>query len=143
MDGSGSVHSVFERPLAVEFAKKTVTAFADLNLFNNGGTASFVEFAESTSEGGTFTSQEEFDDLVDVAPLLSDRDYTNVVAGIIAGQELLGTPSPGTTSFMVVITDGAARDPAGEVEDPTVRCGFDASERVGYDPSARSKPMKR
>ncbi|CAN0434186.1 unnamed protein product, partial [Hapterophycus canaliculatus] len=107
MDDSGSVDDS-ERQFAIQFAKDTVSAFASLNLFDNGGTASFAQFAVSASEGSTFTSQEAFDDYVDAAPRLTDYSATNVIGGIAKGRALLDSSSPGNTSFMVVITDGAA-----------------------------------
>lgn len=139
MDGSGSVN-IYERPYAIEFAIDTVSAFAELNLFQNGGTASYVEFATDVTEGHTFTSQDDFDEHVEDAPRMADTDYTNIIDGIAKGQEVLPTSFPGTTSIMVVITDGAGTTRnKGDPTDPTVRFGVDASRARRNCPLARPR----
>lgn len=124
MDASRSVDHD-ERPFAVKFAIDTVSAFAELNLFKNGGTASYAEFATDVSDGRTFTSQDEFDEYVEGTPRMADNRSTNIIGGIAKGQELLLTSSVGTTSLMVVITDGKATTlTQGGATDPTVRSAF-------------------
>lgn len=86
------------------FAKDTVAAFADENLFVNDGTASFVQFASRANPGGTFSSQADFDAFVDAEE--QKRSGTNIASGIVAGQALLDAAPEAPTSFMVVTTDG-------------------------------------
>lgn len=64
LDGSGSIASA-DWLLEKDFAKNTVAAFANRNLFDNGGTASYVQFSSSVESFGTFPSQSEFDAFVD------------------------------------------------------------------------------
>lgn len=102
LDGSTSILSA-EWPQEKDFAKDAVVAFADRNLFDNGGSASYVQFSSVVQSYGTFTSLEDYEDFV-------DEDFqvvggTNIAAGIQTGQELL-IASPSTASFMIVITDG-------------------------------------
>ena len=107
IDASGSV-STADWELSKEFAKNTVSSFAEQNLFANGGSASFAQFSSSASEGGTFYSVEDFNAFVD-----ADTKYsggTDIIDGIAKGRELLNA-SPTTTSFMIVTTDGAAASP--------------------------------
>ena len=115
IDGSGSIgYEDFE--LAKEFAKDTVAAFADKNLFENNGTASFVQFSDSADSGGPFFSQEDFDSYVDLQQQLNSS--TIIPAGIEAGRGLLADAPEATATFMVVMTDGTIETG----QDPTVRC---------------------
>ncbi|CAM9665240.1 unnamed protein product, partial [Scytosiphon promiscuus] len=77
VDSSDSVNDKRERNQSIEFAKDTVSAFADLNLFENGGTASFAQFSNSVSDGRTFTSQDEFNTFVDNTPRLNGGTRIN------------------------------------------------------------------
>lgn len=108
VDGSGSI-TADNFLLSKDFAKNTVAAFAEENLFVNGGTASFVQFSSSANPGGTFSSQADFDAFVDAEEQISSG--TNIANGIIAGQELLNAAADTSTSFMVVTTDGVGGDP--------------------------------
>ena len=51
--------------LAKNFAKQTVAAFADKNLFVNGGEASYVQYSNNVVSSATFNSVEDFDEFVD------------------------------------------------------------------------------
>ncbi|CAM9889925.1 unnamed protein product, partial [Scytosiphon promiscuus] len=113
IDSSGTVDDT-ERDQSIEFAKNTVAAFADLNLFENGGTASFAQFASLASEGGTFATQTAFNTFVETTPRIGGG--TNIDDGIARGRELLPAPSSGSTSFMVVITDGRGSTYLGEAD---------------------------
>lgn len=64
VDGSPSLEPE-EFDLAQQFAKDTVEAFARRNIFDNGGTASYVQFSGTTYDEGTFDSPESFDAHVD------------------------------------------------------------------------------
>ena len=86
-----------------EFAKSLVAAFADRNLFENGGTASYVQFHSVVQSFGSFTSLEEFNDFV-------DRDEkgiggTNIDVGMAKANSLLAA-NASTATYMFVITDG-------------------------------------
>lgn len=110
VDGSGSILGDSQEDedndwlASKNFAKDTVAAFADENLFVNGGTASFVQFAGSVNPGGTFSSQADFDAFVDAEEQMGTS--TAIPLGIDAGQELLDAAPEASTSFMVVTTDG-------------------------------------
>ena len=65
--------------LEQQFAKDTVAAFASRNIFDNGGTASYVQFSSSTSDEGTFNSTESFDEHVD--SVIQYEWYTNIAGG--------------------------------------------------------------
>lgn len=110
VDGSGSIPGDSQDDenndwlASKNFAKDTVAAFADENLFVNGGTASFVQFAGSVNPGGTFSSQADFDAFVDAEEQMGTS--TSISLGIDAGQELLDAAPEASTSFMVVTTDG-------------------------------------
>ena len=86
-----------------------MAAFADLNLFENGGTASYAQFAWSAS-GSTFTSQSDFDNHVDTFERIGG--FTRIDLGIAEGRRLLADAPEATASFMVVITDGNGGDPS-------------------------------
>lgn len=49
-----------EWELELKFAIDTVEAFAKRGIFENGGTASYVQFAASATNEGTFNSTESF-----------------------------------------------------------------------------------
>ncbi|CAB1109109.1 unnamed protein product [Ectocarpus sp. CCAP 1310/34] len=102
VDGSGSIVSS-DWILEQQFAKDTVAAFARRNIFDNGGTASYVQFSTSTYDEGTFTSTESFDEHVD--SVIQWGGDTDIADGIIAGRALLNE-NPASFSFMVLITDG-------------------------------------
>eukprot|EP00903_Cladosiphon_okamuranus_P012913 g12056.t1 len=74
-------------------------------MFENGGTASFVQFDRGfDSGGGPFSSLEDFNNFVDQQSQL--RDGTNIPQGIEEGQELLDAAPETTRAFMIVMTDG-------------------------------------
>lgn len=134
IDGSGSVQSS-NFDLSKEFAKDTVEAFALENLFVNGGTASFSQFALDVTDGGTFGSQADFDAAVDAEDYL-DGSWTNIAAGVAKGRELLAAAPPATASFMIVMTDGDFNNPGlDSLSDPTVGhdlgCGMTIQESAG------------
>ena len=102
LDGSGSVNKA-EFKLEQGFAKDTVAAFADRNLFDNGGTASYVQYAKRLASSDTFGSASDFNDFVDADKQAEGGTTTSV--GINEGTRLLGI-NPASASFMIVITDG-------------------------------------
>lgn len=91
-----------------DFAKDTVAAFADRNLFENGGTASFAQFSHYVDPGETFSSQQGFDDHVDSLSRISGS--TAIALGIAEGRRLLANAPGAIASFMVVMTDGRNDD---------------------------------
>lgn len=103
IDGSESI-GVDNFEVAKEFAKDTVAAFADKNLFENGGTASFVQFSDSAESGGPFFSQEAYDYYVDRQEHINGS--TDIASGIEAGRERLALAPEATVAFMVIMTDG-------------------------------------
>eukprot|EP00752_Nemacystus_decipiens_P018573 g16652.t1 len=111
VDASGTVDDL-ELADSIDFAKATVAAFAEQNLFENGGTASYAQFASSAQEGATFTSQLDFDNHVDTLNRISGG--TRIDLGVAEGRRLLAAAPEATASFMVVITDGDGGDPADE-----------------------------
>lgn len=120
LDASSSIKNesgIDEWALEVEFAKDVVAAFAERNLFENGGTASYVQFSNSAMNPATLTSKVDFDTYVDETPRgLSSG--TDIADGIAAGRELLNA-SPSSAAFMVVVTDGDVTngpDPFDEAE---------------------------
>lgn len=64
MDGSLSI-AEDEFVLEQQFAKDTVEAFAKREIFEKGGTASYVQFSGTTYDEGTFDSSERFNAHVD------------------------------------------------------------------------------
>lgn len=108
LDGSFSLHPA-DIVLEQGFAKEVVAAFAERNLFENGGTASYVEYSILVAPGthlfgaGTFLSAEDFNNFVDFDGQ-SGGGTTNSI-GIDEGRESLAA-NPATASFMVVITGG-------------------------------------
>lgn len=64
VDGSGSIPPD-DWILQQQFAKDTVEAFARQDIFDNGGTASYVQFGDTTYDEGTFDSAETFNAHVD------------------------------------------------------------------------------
>ncbi|CAM9382994.1 unnamed protein product, partial [Hapterophycus canaliculatus] len=111
IDGSSSVNAA-GFALSKEFAKDAVDAFADENLFVNGGTASFAQFSSSATAGGTFDSQATFDTFVDAKTQIFGS--TNIANGVARGRELLAAAPPSTSDFMIVITDGNGGDPSAD-----------------------------
>ena len=106
LDGSGSVGSDdFE--IEQEFAKNLTAAFAESNLFANGGSASYVQFTSyvDASDTGTFYSLAGFNDFVDANEY--NGGFTNIDAGINAARALLNNAPNASASFMFVLTDGA------------------------------------
>ncbi|CAM9329857.1 unnamed protein product [Ectocarpus sp. 8 AP-2014] len=92
-----------EWELELKFAIDTVEAFAKRGIFENGGTASYVQFARSATNEGTFNSTESFNAHV---PTDYQGSYgTDIVDGIVAGTALLRS-TPASFGFMVLITDG-------------------------------------
>lgn len=112
-DGSASL-SPDNFIISKELAKGTVAFFADENLFENGETASFVQFSSTVSYGGPFSSQEDFNTAIDAEIQLSN--HTDIVAGMTRGVELLEDAPIAAGLFMVVVTDYVEPD-----YDPTVR----------------------
>lgn len=109
IDGSGSVPGEgFIKSL--DFAKSLAARFGAENLFSNGGSASFTQFSSTASAGGTFQTQEAFNNHVDGVTQMGGG--TDIPAAIARGRELLANaPNTGTASFMIVITDGNGGDP--------------------------------
>lgn len=126
VDGSGSIAGDSQSEdedndwlASKNFAKDTVAAFADENLFVNGGTASFVQFSRSVNPGGPFSSQADFDAFVDAEGQLGSS--TRIPLGIVEGQELLDAAPEASMSFMVVTTDGRSTPVTGDALDTLVR----------------------
>lgn len=78
VDGSPSVEPD-EFVLAQQFAKDTVEAFGRRNIFDNGGTASYVQFSGTTYDEGTFDSPESFSAHVDT--VVQTGSGTDIVEG--------------------------------------------------------------
>lgn len=78
VDGSGSV-STNDFTQAQQFAKDTVAAFSGRSLFENGGTASYVQFSSAPLDMGTFFSEEDFNAHVDLVTQYNGS--TDVVNG--------------------------------------------------------------
>lgn len=62
-----------------KFAKDAVAAFASLNVFENGGTASYVQFTSLPLDMGTFASEEAFNTHLD--SLTQFEGGTDIVNG--------------------------------------------------------------
>lgn len=128
LDGSGSIEKddgdlIDKWELSKAFAKDTVEAFAEENIFENGGTVSFTQFSDVIPEtgGGTFFSKEAVDDALTSETL--DGGGTDLTLGIMTGSGLLAQAPPASASFMVFLTDGQdGGDPT--VRAGTVRCGM-------------------
>lgn len=116
VDGSGSISDYFfstessnsiywsEWRKEKEFAKSIVIAFSERNLFENGGTASYVQFSSSVISSASFTTLEDFIDFVDEDEHGSGG--TNIDVGMAEANKLLAE-NPSTATYMFVITDGA------------------------------------
>lgn len=138
LDGSGSINST-NWVLEKRFAKDVVAAFAERNLFENGGTASYVQFDWSLESSGTFYSLESFNSFVDGD--VQGKFGTTISIGIAEGRRLLNA-NDSSASFMIVITDGndTSSDPsAAPAEADTARAdgitifavGIGTFEKVG------------
>eukprot|EP00752_Nemacystus_decipiens_P006426 g5789.t1 len=112
VDGSPSVEPE-EFVLAQEFAKDTVEAFGRRNIFENGGTASYVQFSGSTSYEGTFDSPESFNAHVDT--VIQTGSGTDIAEGLLVGVELLKA-NASSFGFVVLVTDGEANSGGDPVE---------------------------
>ena len=108
VDGSRSV-SAADFALEQDFAMDAVNAFADRNLFDNGGTASYVQYSTALVSSGMFDSALLFNDFVDADT--QSRGGTTTSVGIDEGTRLLGI-NPASASFMIVITDGQSSSTA-------------------------------
>lgn len=108
LDGSFSL-SPANITLEQGFAKDVVAAFAERNIFENGGTASYVQYSIRVAPGthlfgsGTFLSADDFNDFVDFEGQPGGRTTNSI--GIDEGREFLAA-NPGSASFMIVITGG-------------------------------------
>ena len=102
LDGSSSV---LPSDFALEqgFAMDAVAAFADRNLFDNGGMASYVQYAKHLASSASFDSPQDFNEFVGTD--MQARGGTTTSIGIKEGTRLLGD-NPASASFMIVITDG-------------------------------------
>ena len=108
LDGSSSINST-EFALEQGFAKDIVAAFAERNLFDNGGTASYVQFSGSLISSETFSTAQDFNDFADADAQAESGTVTSF--GIKEGTRLLGL-NPASASFMIVITDGQSNSMA-------------------------------
>lgn len=111
LDGSSSIDGA-DFVLEQQFAVDTVTAFATRSLFDNGGMASYVQYASSLVASGMFDSVEGFTDFSDADVQSGGVTMTNL--GIDEGTALLGA-TDATAAFMIVITDGGSTDPAATI----------------------------
>jgi len=102
VDGS-SGSSPAEFDLQKSFAQSAVASFAERNLFENGGTASYVQAGDTVASDGTFASQEAFDAFV-ADDEFSEGSAFNANEGISKAQELLSA-SPSAAALMIVVTD--------------------------------------
>eukprot|EP00903_Cladosiphon_okamuranus_P021518 g19782.t1 len=106
VDGSGSIYPEdWEKEQT--FAKQAVAAFARRNIFENGGSASYVQFTSLPLDMGTFYSEEDFDAHVD--DVVQFGGGTDIVNGIQGGAELMDA-SPASFNIMILITDGQHSD---------------------------------
>lgn len=101
LTGSGGI-STSDFLLEQGFAMDAVSAFADRNLFDNGGAASYVQYSSRVAASDTFDTAQDFNDFV-AADRKAGRG-TVTSAGIDEGTRLLAV-NPASASFMVVITD--------------------------------------
>ena len=106
VDGSQSIEAD-DFVLEKNFTKQTVAAFAEKNLFVNGGEASYVQYSSSVVTSATFNSVADFNEFVDADP--QARASTRTAEGIEEGTEVLLT-NPASALFMIVITDGESQD---------------------------------
>ena len=111
LDGSGSINAD-DFLLEQAFAIDAVNAFADRNLFDNGGTASYVQYAAVLVSSDTFDSAQSFNDFVNADNQMGGG--TNTFVGINEGTRLLGL-NPATASFIIVITDGQSSSTANTI----------------------------
>lgn len=108
LDGSFSLDPA-EIALEEAFAKNVVAAFAERNLFENGGIASYAEYSILVAPGthifaaGTFLSAQDFNDYVDFDGQSGGGTTTSI--GIDESREVLAANSA-SASFMIVITGG-------------------------------------
>eukprot|EP00903_Cladosiphon_okamuranus_P013604 g12670.t1 len=114
VDGS-SGPSPAEFDLQKSFARDAAASFAEKNLFENGGTASYVQADDTVVSDGAFTSLEAFDAFV-AGDAFSEGSAFNAKEGISKAQELLrASPSAAAAAFMLVVTDEDC-DPGSEAE---------------------------
>lgn len=139
LDGSGSISSE-NWELEKDFAKDVVSAFTEKDLFENGGTASYVQFDSYAHSSGSFTSQEEFNDFVDAD--LQSQGGTEISAGIAKGQQLLSLNDSGG-AVMVVITDGDSYLAYAEAEADAARAEGTNIFAVGVGRSFPSSDLKK
>lgn len=108
MDGSRKTdasNSTWE--LEKDFAKSTVAAFEDKNLFVNGGSASYVQSSLNAldTNSGTFHSLEEFESHADAVDFVRERSSIHV--GIEQARSLLSAAPPASAAFLIIIVNAA------------------------------------
>lgn len=104
VDGSYSI-SPNDWEKVKELATNTTAAFASRNLFENGGTASYIQFNHGIVSNGTFTDLQSFNVFVDTDVL--PGGFTDIEIGILEGMRLLRAAPPSSAAYMIVMTDGA------------------------------------
>eukprot|EP00903_Cladosiphon_okamuranus_P014706 g13628.t1 len=122
VDGSKSIDPD-DWILEQQFAKDTVGAFAKRNIFENGGTASYVQFGDSTYDEGTFDSVETFNSHVDAVNQSyyqpGGRLGTRIGASLSVCAALMNA-NDSSFGFVILVTDGesfpASDDPISTAE---------------------------
>ncbi|CAM9945666.1 unnamed protein product [Ascophyllum nodosum] len=106
LDGSDSVGSA-NFLVQREFAKNIIAAFAERNLFANGGTASYVQYSSfvDASDTGTFFSLKDFNNFVDNNQF-NGGGTDDIDGGITAARYLLNAAPPASVAIMIVLTVG-------------------------------------
>eukprot|EP00904_Undaria_pinnatifida_P009086 jgi/Undpi1/5307/HiC_scaffold_2.g00588.m1 len=106
VDGSQSIEAD-DFVLEKNFTKQTVAAFAEKNLFVNGGEASYVQYSSSVVTSATFNSVADFNEFVDADP--QARSSTRTAEGIEEGTEVLLTNPASAFQDEPIIAADAAR----------------------------------
>lgn len=95
---------ISDRPLSISAVMSSCLVV--FIVADNGGMASFAQFADAATNGGTFDNMADFDDHVDNVPrTLGGRAEANISGGLAKGRELLNAFSS-TASFLILVTDG-------------------------------------
>ena len=102
VDGSLSI-AADEFVLEQQFAKDTVEAFASRELFEKGGTASYVQFSGTTYDEGTFNSSQSFNAHVD--SVVQTGVGTDIVEGTRPLQRLTVELVPLSTTYLTPESD--------------------------------------
>lgn len=113
VDGSGSIVAA-DWETEKEFAKKIVDTFDKQGIFENGGSASYVQFSSGLISWNTATSVQDFNHFVDGDIQAIGSTYAS--SGIEKAQELLDADTA-SAKYMVVVTDGQSMGTPGAAAD--------------------------